>query len=108
MEFQHFQVLICLYTKAKRIIDLIFVTDPQIVNHHEKKHEKPMEFQHFHVLICLYINAKCIIESMSGTRWGRGDGGRGDDWLWLVSFPVQTVYYTAGRGLRGPRPIIIP
>ena len=36
IEFQHLQVLICLYIKAKRIIDLIFISDHEIVNHHEK------------------------------------------------------------------------
>ena len=47
MEFQHFQVLICLYTKAKRIIDLIIVTDPKIVNRCEKTMKKQWNFNIF-------------------------------------------------------------
>ena len=47
MEFQHRQMLICLYTKAQRIIDLIFVTDTQIVKHHEKTMKNQWNFNIF-------------------------------------------------------------
>ena len=50
-----------------------------------------MEYQHIHELKCLHIKAKRMVDLISG----------GDDWLWLVSFPIQTVYYNAGRGLVG-------
>ena len=62
-----------------------------------------MEYQHIHELKCLHIKAKRMVDLISGMGGdgGMGGWGDGDDWLWLGRFPIQTVYYNAGRGLVG-------
>ena len=82
MQFQHFQVLICLYTKAKRIIDLIFVTDPRIVNHHEKNNK----------ILTFSCAENLLYKRQMHHRMPPVGGGRGDYRLWLSRFRFDTVY----------------